>query len=572
MAAEISSPEKTLVNVLGVVYVHTKTSDGGDIYFTPFAEPLLEHLELENWYEKDWFRKNRIRLLGTSHVYRVPTKEVNGSSMDLVVKNSRVGEDVPVDTRTLEQFVDAEFNSPWEEFSLIMEMRDGQFGPRDLRIRTQYPLAIYVPPQKMQMWQSGRSRSRINRIRARHPGIDVDILKQYKLIFGWIYGKNLIEIFEGIDISTPDIVHHLKTLTKKATNDMEQKGYLMADMKPEHVIIDAADVKRIEQMGAEDNEAAPEGQAEAVYELVNRGRYSIIDYELLFRTPEHDDHVKSTKRHSYLDDQLRRMEPTFCPVHLSCEDIMGVPYIHGHAESTGGHLWVVGRNARLFDYFLPERWRKTPSLSLSRTNEVFYTVTKDNIHLVWKTSRVGEFPDNLSNAEEIEKVSRNGINSPFEEFSVANHLNSVGIRTVYPRAIYRTGSNKMEKSNDIRKYESHRSILDSEGNPILKEDHNYITIRGYYNGPDEWVPQHEDSLYTPIDLSRAVRQRIIDREQQVDLLQGIINRLDEAGYDGTLLRPADLLLAVDEEGSVMTGISGQPEVIICDFELIWKAV
>jgi hypothetical protein len=570
MATETASPEKALVNVLGVVYVHTKTSDGGDIYFTPFAESRQEHLDLENWYERKWFKKNRIRLLGTSHVYRVPTREVKGSSIDLVVKNSRVGEDVPVDTRTLEEFCDAEFNSPWEEFSLIMEMRDGKYGPLDLRIRTQYPLAIYVPPEKMQKWQSGRLRSRINRIRARHPGIDVDILKQYKLVYAWIPGKNLIEIFERIDIPTPDIVHHLKALTDKATKDMERKGYLMADMKPEHVIIDRADVNRIEQMGMVSHDQVPEEQAEAVYDLVNMGRFSIIDYELLFRTPEHDDHVKSTKRHSYLDDQLRRMEPTVCPVHLSREDIMGVPYIHGHAESTGGHLWVVGRNARLFDYFLPERWRKTLSLSLSRTNEVFYTVTKDNIHLVWKTSRVGEFPDNLINAVEIEKVSRNGINSPFEEFFVADHLNSLGIRTVYPRAIYRTGSKKMEKSNDIRKYESHRDILDSEGNPILKEDHNYITIRGYYNGPDEWVPEHEDSLYTPVDLSRALRQGIIDKEQQISLLLGIIKRLEEAGYDGTLLRPNDLLLAVDKEGSVMTGPSGEPEVIICDFELIWK--
>jgi hypothetical protein len=563
MAPETTSPEKALVNVLGVVYVHTKTSDGGDIYFTPFAESHQEHLELENWYEKKWFKKNRIRLLGTSHVYRVPTKEVYGKSIDLVVKNSRVGEDVPVDTRTLMEFCDAEFNSPWEEFALIMEMRDGQYGPRDLRIRTQYPLAIYVPPEKMQRWQSGRSRSRINRIRARHPGIDVDILKQYKLVYA-------IEIFERIDIPTPDIVHHLKTLTRKATNDMERKGYLMADMKPEHVIIDEADVSRIEQMGIEKNDAISEEQAEAVYGLLNEGRYSVIDYELLFRTPEHDDHVKSTKRHSYLDDQSRRMEPTSCPSHLSCEEIMGVPYIHGHAESTGGHLWVVGRNARLFDYFLPERWRKTPSLSLSRTNEVFYTVTKDNIHLVWKTSRVGEFPDNLINAVEIEKVSRNGINSPFEEFSVADHLNSMGIRTVYPRAIYRTGSKKMEKSNDIRKYESHMDMLDSEGNPILKEDYNYITIRGYYNGPDDWVPKHEDSLYTPMDLSRALRQGIIDRSKYESLRLGIIERLGEAGYDGTLLRPNDLLHAVDKKGAVMSSASGEPEVIICDFEFIWK--
>ncbi len=52
-------------------------------------------------------------------------------------------------------------------------------------------MVIYVPPEKMQIWQSGRSRAKINRIRAKHPGIDLDILKQYKLIYGWIDGHSL---------------------------------------------------------------------------------------------------------------------------------------------------------------------------------------------------------------------------------------------------------------------------------------------------------------------------------------------------------------------------------------------
>ena len=44
--------KKSLVNVLGVVYAHTKTSDGGDLYLTRFAEPYEKHFEIENWHEK----------------------------------------------------------------------------------------------------------------------------------------------------------------------------------------------------------------------------------------------------------------------------------------------------------------------------------------------------------------------------------------------------------------------------------------------------------------------------------------------------------------------------------------
>ena len=45
-----------------------------------------------------------------------------------------------------------------------------------------------------------------------------------------------------------------------------------------------------------------------VYHLLNVGKYSVIDYELLFRTPEHEDRVKASRRHSYLDDMRDRLE------------------------------------------------------------------------------------------------------------------------------------------------------------------------------------------------------------------------------------------------------------------------
>ncbi len=116
---QIKPVKKTLLNVLGVVYAHVKTSDGGDLYLTRFAEHYQEHLDTHNWYEPAWFNKHKVRLEGTGSVYRLPSKEVNGTSLDLVVKNCRVGEDVPFNTHTLEEFCDAEFNSPWEEFSLV---------------------------------------------------------------------------------------------------------------------------------------------------------------------------------------------------------------------------------------------------------------------------------------------------------------------------------------------------------------------------------------------------------------------------------------------------------------------
>jgi hypothetical protein len=565
-----TSSKKTLVNVLGVVYVHSKTSDGGDLYLTRHAEPFHEHFEIENWYEKDWFNANKLRLIGTSSVYKIPTKEVHGKSLDLVVKNCRVGEDVPIDTHTLQEFCDAEFNSPWEEFSLVTELLDNLYGPRETRMNTQLPMAIYVPPEKMQAWQSGRSRARINRIRAKHPGIDIDILKQYKLIYEWIKGHNLMEVFAHIDINHDELVTHLKKINYKALADMQKKGYLMADMKPEHIIISEADTEHIVAIGMTQGRNAPDTQVDMLYQCIHEGRYSIIDYELLLRTPEHDDAVKSSRRHSYLDDQRHRFDPTPLPAHLSHMEIFGVPYLYGHAESTGGRLWVVGRNAHLFDYFLPERWRKTPALRLSHTKEVFYTITKDNIHLVWETSRVGEMPMGDEEGSRDPNVRQYGINSPFEEFAIAHTLTQLGIPTVYVRAIYMTGTTKVEASTDLRKYESHKNILDPEGNPVLQENHNYITIRGYYNGPDQWVAEHEEALYTPVDLSKALYTTIISEEQCQDFLDAVKRKLKLHGFDGSSLRVNDLLLAIDDKQQIMKNNSGEPVVIICNFELIWK--
>jgi hypothetical protein len=559
------------VNVLGVVYLHRKTEDGGDLYLTRFAEPHQEHLEIHNWYEESWFTEHRVRLLGTSSVYRVPTRRVNGTSLDLVVKHNRVGEDVPLNTHTLQEFVSAEFNSPWEEFALVMEMGDKHFGQQLQWVKVQRPLAIYVPPQRMQVWQSGRSRAKINRIQARHPGVDLDILKQYKLVYEWIRGKNLVELFEHIKIDIADIVHHLKIMQTKALDDLMRKGYLMADMKPEHVIIEDDDCLRIEHANPTSDPADARKQVDLIYHLLEVGKYSVIDYELLFRTPEHEDRVKTARRCCYLDDMKDRLDPTPLPPHLSRTEILGVPYVFGYAESTGGRMWVVGRNGRLFDYFLPERWRKTPSLSLSEFNEVFYTVTKDNIHLVWETSRVGEFPtDSKFSPDEIAQIRLNGINSPFEEAAISQELNSRGIHAVYIRAIYVTGSLKVEVSADPRRYQTHRDITDIGGNAVLAAEHNYITIRGYYNGPDEWVPEHEGQLLTPIDLANAVHRGHITEEQSGEYLARIVARLRDAGYDGSLLRVNDLLLTVNARGEIVKDRAGHPDLIICNFETLWR--
>ena len=181
-------PDAVTIALLGVDYTHFKTGDGSDLYLTKYGVPFWEHLLPENWYAADWFKINRKRLTGTSTVYRVPTRLIHGAGLNLVVKWSRVGEDVPLDTLTIDKFIQAEFNSPFEEFSLLMELRAGEYGPPGIRIRTQRPLAIFVPSERLQLWQTGRSESKIAAKLARNPGVELDILRQYVVLYGWIEG------------------------------------------------------------------------------------------------------------------------------------------------------------------------------------------------------------------------------------------------------------------------------------------------------------------------------------------------------------------------------------------------
>ncbi len=563
--------EKQIINILGVVYAHKKTGNGGDLYLTRYGLKHSDWLEIENWYEKVWFDKHKFRLTGTSSVFRVPTKEIRGKQINLVVKNCRVGEEVPLDTHTLYEFINAEFNSPWEEFSLVMEMREGIFGPKDLSIYTQYPLAIYVPPESFQAWQTGRSREKINKITTRHPGINLDILKQYKLVYQWIDGLNIIEAFTDIGVSRDMMRPLIEELNAKAIDDMRKKGYIVADMKPSHIIIRAPQIREMNKT-AKKTESSKRTKVctDYICSLVKSNQYSIVDYELLQRTSDHETEVKKIRRHIYLDEQRDRFRKITVPKFLCVSEIFGVPYIHGHAESTGGMLWVVGRNPRLFDFFLPERWRKTPCRQLSDNKEVYYTITKDNIHIVWKTSRIGEKAPEDETDFRSGYINERGYNSPFEEFGIAQHLSDNGIPTVYIRAIYMTGNTRIESMTDPRHYPFHEPLHCIDYEPILRENRNYITIRGFYNGPDSWIASHNESFYMSHDLVNAAQHSIIDPSRAEELLGITRARLKNLGYDGTLLEQNDIIISIDPDGRIVLDSENIPEARICNFELIYK--
>ena len=547
------------MSLLGVDYIHLKTADGGDLYLTRFGLPFWKNLLPENWYAREWFEAKRERLEGTSTVYKVPTRPVNGKALHLVVKWSRVGEMVPFDTLTVNKFIQAEFNSPFEEFSLLMELRRGEAGPAAVRIRTQLPLAIYVPSERLQLWQTGRSEDKIRAKITRHPGVEIDILRQYVVLFGWIKGMDAVDTAEKFGLEGRAQAEFLARVTSLVTHELWQKGFRVVDMKPAHIIL------------------RPQLDKKLLRDHNDQFAYALVDYELLERTPEHEQAVRSVNRQLYLKHMARRFDTNTAnpmPAHLRATNVLGVDYIFGRAESTGGLLWVVGKDPDLFNYFLPERWRRTPKKKLSARNQIFHTRTKDNINLVWKVSRMGDSPW-LKNPDAHKEAARAyGFNSPFEEFAFAFEMSRHGVRTVYPRAIYMTGRPRgaARPVSDERRFAALADFLTPDGQPVVRKEYDYITIWGFWNGPDELLAAQDGKFYQAVNAKRAFTDKLISKQTMEELTQMVTRRQAHCGLEDLNLKPDHLLISFDSEQHLVLDTMGKPEVRLCNFELIRRQV
>lgn len=543
------------VSLLGVDYLHLKAAGGSDLYLTEFGRPFWQNLLPENWYAREWFEAKRERLEGTSTVYRVPTRRVNQTTLNLVVKWSRVGEVVPLDTLTFNKFMHAEFNSPFEEFSLLMELRRGQAGPAGIRIRTQRPLGIFVPTERLQLWQTGRSEDKIRTKIARHPAVEIDILRRYVVLYGWIEGLDAVKTADQCMLTGVARTQFLARITSLVTHELAQKGYRVIDMKPAHIILRLGENGRL------------------LREQNGQLAYALVDYELLERTPEHEQAVRSANRQIYLKRTARRFDvdaTQAMPAHLHATNVLGVDYIFGHAESTGGLLWVVGRDPDLFNYFLPERWRRTPHQRLSSRNAVFKTCSKDNINLVWKVSRMGDRPW-LSNPGANPVVARAyGFNSAFEEFAFALELARCGVKTIYPRAIYMTGTQgaRSRMPPEERRYIEMAHLRTPEDEPAIRMDCDYITIWGNWNGPDELLASHDGGYFSTKNARHACASKIISPEILKDLMLRQAAQLAGCQLEDLNPKPDHLLLCFDCENRLVMDESGLPEVRLCNFELV----
>jgi len=536
------------VRVMDVEYVHVRLASGDDLYVTGYGLPVIDLLLPENyWTDKGWFRANSQRLSGSSTLYRIRTKEVSGRWRDVVLKWNRMGQDVPGATRA-DDLATAEFNSPFEEFSLALELRLAG-GGRSGRVLTHRPLAIYVPARRVRLERLGRRLYKIEAKRDAHAEIELDPHRMYAVIYEWVKGIDTVEARNAGLIDTEAMVG----LVERCRDDMRRNGFVVRDNKPEHVIV------------------RPDGTGGLLRDRRGKLVYAMIDFELLERAPERERAVRAAKRKAYLFKQAHRFESGRAfPPHLHPVSVLGVDYVYGRIESTGGALWVVGQDPDLFDYFLPEKWRKTPRTKLSNVNEVYETITKDNIHLVWRVSKIGELPDMDPFKPDEQRIIGHGYNSPFEEIALAMKLTAGGIETIYPRAVYMTGeaSNVSPGLADDRRYEKHADLRMPDGQHTLQPNRDYILIWGYWNAPDELLAERDEDLYTGINALDAYRRGLLSDQHYLQLMHTMGQRLEAVDIEDLSLRGNHLLLSLDRHGKLVLAADDLPAVRVCSFELL----
>ncbi|MDI6792904.1 MAG: hypothetical protein QME81_08580 [bacterium] len=549
--SEKNHNKNEIVKALDVEYAHIKLENEDDLYLTKYGLPFLENLRPENfWTDKNWFNENFTRLSGTSSIYKIKTKRINGRCKDIVIKWNRMGQDIP-GAEYCEELMSAEFNSPFEEFSLVMELGNTMSNSSG-KIIIQKPLAIYVPSKPQKLWQTGRKEYKIRLKIRSHKEITLDMHRSYAVIYEWLKGIDAaFACREGVLDEKL-----MESLTLNAEEKIEKEGFIVRDRKPQHVII------------------RPEG-GDFLRDRQGKILCGLVDFELLDRTPEREEMVKKAKRTDYLKRQRDRFTieiPRKFHPHLHHVNIFGVDYVYGHVESTKGRLWVAGKDPYLFDYFLPERWKQAPKTKLSQHRAIYYTVTKDNIHLVWKFSMVGLQPDMDPFKEDEQKILAYGCNSPFEEVSLAVELSCKGIATIYPRAIYMTGTETEISDNlfDNSRYESHKDYFTPDGMPILMKNRDYITIWGYWNGPDEKLAAKDGDFYEGVNALHAYREGVITREEYLNLLRVGKERLSKVGIEDLNLRGRHILISFDSKGTLITDERGLPEIRICNFEFLKK--
>lgn len=255
-------------------WVHLKGEGGDDLYVTRLGWPFLGDLLPEHWFAGQAYAKHGTRLQdSTGTVYRVP-----GRCADLVVKFNRIALDPLLHHAeavgiTRQDADGAEFLGPFEELSMVMELRQGWYGPRDLLIPAAWPMAVYSPAKRYPAWRLGRSDSRWQRhvaglandqaIEPPERRVSLAEDRDYITIHHWLRGQDANHCVRRGILSPAEAAAEVAL----ARADISRKGFRVLDFKAHHLIL------------------RPDAHGRVRRRRDGRLLHAIIDFELLERLP-----------------------------------------------------------------------------------------------------------------------------------------------------------------------------------------------------------------------------------------------------------------------------------------------
>jgi hypothetical protein len=237
--------------VFDVDYNYLNLGPDGDLYVTSFGWPILKCLTPDQWYHNQRFAQvGKRQTDGVGTVYHVPIRNHKNEGTDLIVKFSRFAQctmlyansNMPhnVSNSTV---MNAHINSPFEEFSVLLNLRrHGRILGRT-SLLTKRPLAIYIPPELYSIDKLGRSQWRFdrcqdairkdqNQMKTLVP-VHLDIQKDYILLYHWVKGENAQEMHNQGLLSREEVA----ALTVLADKDIREQGFRVLDNKPQHIIL-----------------------------------------------------------------------------------------------------------------------------------------------------------------------------------------------------------------------------------------------------------------------------------------------------------------------------------------------
>jgi hypothetical protein len=542
-------PPDRIVRAFGVEYAHLRPAGGGDLYLTRLGWACAPALLPERWYADQWYEREGARLRGaTGTVYHVRPRPGPGRPVELIVKFSRVAQEVPllVDSTMPvdvppEVIAAARFNSPLEEFGLVMELRRGAYGPPGVPVRAQRPLAIYVPPEEFDLWQLGRHTSSFHSHRAELAedqadavkAIEFDIRRIYVLLYEWIEGRDAEDCFHAGMLDEPG----MRALSLRVGQELETRGFMVLDNKPKHFIL------------------RPRPDGSLVRHADGRLAYGLVDFELLQRTPAHQAAYKAARRERYWELMVGApgRAPAPAASHLRQVNVFGVEYSFGETPD-GGRLWVVGHESGLFDYFLPDRWRRTPREKLSAAAEVYRTRTRDRVDIVYRRSRVGFRPLVDPRVAGGRRIREAGYNSPFEEVALAGRLREMGVHTIHPRAIYETAHEtvKSQRLRDPRRFVEHADVLTPESppRPALQPEHDYYTLWDTYLGAEPLAAAAPGGVSGVLGLERARETGVVSAEEADEAIANARRGFSRTALPPESIAPDEFVVALEPDGRV----------------------